>query len=70
MSRVLFSEAAVQDRRAITEYTFKRFGVEQTRRLRERFETVLRALADSPLLGRRRAELDPPDHAFRYLVVM
>jgi toxin ParE1/3/4 len=70
MSRVLLSEAAGQDRRAITEYTVQGFGVQQARRLRDRFETALNVLAESPLLGRRRVELDPPDHTFRYLVVM
>ena len=70
MSRVLLSAAARQDRRAITEYTVERFGVQQARRLRDRFETLLNALAESPLIGRNREELDPPGHTFRYLVAM
>ena len=70
MSRVLLSAAVRQDRRAITEYTVKRFGVQQARRLRDRFETLLNALAESPLIGRNREELDPPGHTSRYLVAM
>ena len=70
MNRVLFSEAARQDRRASTEYTVERFGVQQARRLRDRFETALCTLSESPLIGRGREELDPPGHTFRYLVVM
>ncbi len=70
MSRVILSEAARQDRRAITEYTVDRFGIQQARRLRDRFEAALRALAESPLIGRGREELDPSGHTFRYLVVL
>ena len=70
MSRVIFSEAAGQDRRAITRYTVERFGVQQARRLRERFEAALNSLADAPLSGHQRSELDPPGHTFRYHVLM
>lgn len=70
MTRILFSEAAREDRRAITAYSFERFGTRQTRRLRASFERTLAILADSPSIGRLRAELDPPGRRFRYFVVM
>lgn len=70
MNRVVLSEAARSDRRAITEYTVERLGVGQARRLRDRFEAALNSLAESPLIGRTRKELDPPGHTFRYSVVM
>lgn len=70
MSRVVLSEVARRDRREITAYTVERFGVQQARRLRERFEAALSALAESPLIGRTNEELDPPGHRFRYSVVM
>ena len=70
MSRVLLSRAARLDRRALTGFTVERFGVRQARRLRARFETVLSMLAESPLLGRTRQDLDPPGHSFRYFVVL
>ena len=69
MSRIVFSEAARQDRRAITEYTVERFGIQQARRLRDRFEAVLHSLVEAPLIGHKSPELDPPCHTFRYLVV-
>jgi plasmid stabilization system protein ParE len=68
MSKVVFSKAARADRRAITAY--KRFGVEQARRLRERFEATINSLASAPLSGHRREELDPPGRSFRYLSVL
>lgn len=70
MKRIVFSEAARNDRREITRYTAERFGVEQARRLRDRFEAALVSLAESRLTGRTRKELDPPGYTFRYFVVM
>ncbi len=70
MSRVVLSEAARSDRKAITQHTVARFGVEQARRLRDRFEAALNSLAESPLIGRTKEELDPPGHTFRYSVVL
>ncbi len=70
MSRVVLSEAARIDRREITAYTAKRFGIEQARRLRDRFQAVLSTLAETPLIGRTDEDLDPPGHRFRYSVVM
>lgn len=70
MSRVVLSEAARIDRKEITAYSVERFGIEQVRRLRERFQATLNALAESPLLGRTNEDLDPPGHSFRYFVVM
>lgn len=70
MSRVVFSEAARIDRRSITAYSVERFGIEQARRLCERFQATLNALAEPPLLGRTNEDLDPPGHSFRYFVVM
>ena len=69
MSRIVLSAAARHDRREITAYTVKRFGVHQARRLRARFEAVLHTLAEAPLIGRSHPELDPPGHSFRYAVV-
>lgn len=68
--RIVFSESAREDRRGITSYTVERFGVRQARRLRENFERVLITLADNPLIGAQRPELDPPKRRFRYFVVM
>ena len=70
MSRVVLSEAARLDRREITAYTVERFGVQQARRLRDRFEAALNILAESPLIGHTNEELDPPGRAFRYSVVI
>lgn len=70
MSRVVLSAAARLDRREITAYTVKRFGIRSARQLRDRFEAALNMLAASPLLGRINADLDPPGRAFRYFVVM
>jgi toxin ParE1/3/4 len=70
MSRVVLSEAARADRREITAYTVERFGIQQARRLRDRFEATLNRLAESPLIGRTNEELDPPGRCFRYFVVM
>ena len=70
MSRVVLSEAAKSDRRAITEYTVEHFGIQQARRLRDRFEVILNALAESPFIGRTNEELDPRGHGFRYSVIM
>lgn len=70
MSVIVFSEAARLDRRSITARTIERFGLPQARRLRDLFETTLRLLADSPLLGHTNEELDPPGRSFRYFVVM
>jgi plasmid stabilization system protein ParE len=70
MTRIVFSEAARLDRREITAYTVRRFGIQQARRLRDCFEAALNTLADSPLIGHTHEELDPPGRAFRYQVVM
>lgn len=70
MTRVVFSEASRNDRRAITAYTVERFGLAQARRLRGQFEAVLRLLADSPQLGRVNLELDPPGKTFRYFPIV
>ena len=70
MSRVVLSEAARADRREITAYTVERFGLKQARRLRDHFEATLNTLAESPLIGRTKEELDPPARSFRYLVLM
>jgi len=69
-SRIIFSDAAREDRREITAYTIERFGVSQARRLRDRFQQVLMTLADNPQMGPSRTELDPPGCRFRYFVVM
>lgn len=70
MSRVVLSEAARTDRREITAYTVEHFGLAQARRLRDQFQVVLNSIAESPGIGRTNEELDPPDHTFRYCVVM
>lgn len=70
MRRIVFSDAARDDRRAITAQTVERFGIGQARRLRANFERVLNILAETPSIGRLRQELDPPGHTFRYFVVM
>ena len=70
MSRVVLSEAARDDRRAITQFTMLHFGIQQARRLRDRFESTLSLLAESPLAGHTNRELDPPGHSFRYFPVM
>ena len=70
MSRVVLSTAARLDRREITAYTVRRFGVRSARRLREQFQAALDTLGASPLLGRTNKDLDPPGHTFRYVVVM
>jgi len=69
-ARIVFSESAREDRRDITAYTVDRFGVEQARRLRRHLERVLISLADSPMMGTQRPELDPPGCSFRYIVAM
>lgn len=70
MSRVVFSAAARVDRREITAWSVKRFGIEQARRFRDRLEAALNGLAEAPHLGRANEELDPRDHSFRYLVFL
>lgn len=70
MSRVVLSEAARDDRREITAYSLERFGLDQARRLRDQFQATLNNLAESPLIGRKNQELDPPGHSFRYFVLM
>ena len=70
MSKVVFSKAARSDRREITAYTVRRFGVEQARRLRQTFQAKIASLATAPLTGHRREEFDPPGRSFRYLTVM
>ena len=70
MNRVVFSEAARADRRAITDYTVERFGVGQARRLRANFARAVQTLAATPRIGSLREALDPPGRRFRYFVVM
>ena len=70
MSRVVLSTAARLDRREITAYTVRRFGIRSARQVRDRLRTALNALASSPLLGRTNKDLDPPARTFRYFVVM
>jgi plasmid stabilization system protein ParE len=70
MSKVVFSKAARSDRREITAYTVRRFGVDQARQLRQSFQSKISALARTPMMGHRREELDPPGRSFRYLTVM
>ncbi len=69
MSQVVFSRAAVEDRRAITAFTVERFGIDQARRLRGHFEATLERLVLFPNSGQLRPELDPEGRAFRYVVV-
>lgn len=70
MSKVVFSRTARSDRREITAYTVKRFGLEQARRLRQTFQTKIASLARAPMTGHRREELDPSGRSFRYLTVL
>ena len=70
MKRIVLSEAARDDRRAITEYTVRHFGIQQARRIRNRFESTLSLLAESPMAGHTNHELDPQGHSFRYFAVM
>lgn len=70
MTRIVFSDAARADRRAITSYTVEQFGVPQARRLRANVERALNTLAEAPTIGRLRDDLDPPGRVFRYFVVM
>ena len=67
---MVFSEAARDDRREITASTRERFGLSQARRLRDQFQATLNNLAESPLIGRKNEELDPPGRSFRYFVLM
>ena len=43
MSRVVLSTAARLDRREITAYTVRRFGIRSARQVRDRFQTALNA---------------------------
>jgi plasmid stabilization system protein ParE len=70
MSRVVFSEAARDDRREISAHIRERFGLGQARRLRDQFQATLNNLAESPLIGRSNEELDPPGRSLRYFVMM
>lgn len=70
MSNVVFSKAARIDRREITAYTVKRFGIDQARRLRQTFQAKIATLASAPMTGHRHEELDPPGRSFRYAAVM
>ena len=45
MTRIVFSEAGRNDRRAVTAYTVEQFGLRQARRLRANFERALNTLA-------------------------
>ena len=69
MNQVVFSHAAVEDRRAITAYTVERFGIGQARRLRDHFEATLERLLLFPNSGQLRPDLDPDGRTFRYVVV-
>lgn len=64
-SRIVFSEAAREDRRNITSYTVERFGIGQARRLRDRFQQVLTTLADNPQMG---PSLTESQHRFAELL--
>ena len=70
MSKVVFSKAARSDRREITAYTVRRFGVEQARRLRQTFQAKIASLARAPMTGHRSEEINPPGRSFRYAAVM
>lgn len=70
MSHIELSLASQDDRRQITGYTVRRFGVTQARRLRNAFEQALRRLAESPELGKSQPEIDPPGRSFRYFVLL
>jgi plasmid stabilization system protein ParE len=69
MRGIVFSQAARKDRQAITTFTVERFGLEQARELRRRFEIALKKLVEFPGSGQLRPELDPPGKVFRYAVV-
>ncbi len=69
-TRIVFSDSARQDRRDITAHTVDYFGMRQARRLRDNFGRVLTMLADNPMIGTLRPELDPEGRSFRYFVVM
>lgn len=69
-ARMVFTDSARDDRGAITDFTVKRFGIGQARRLRDRFQRVLKTLAENPLMGSPRAELDPQGHSIRYFLMM
>lgn len=56
--------------RSITRYTIQHFGLEQARRLRSRFEELMASLAEFPLMGQTKEDLDPPGHDFRYVTLM
>ena len=68
--RLVFSESARRDRREIMAYSVEHYGTGQARKLRRYFKNVLIALTENPEMGRRRTELDPSGHSFRYFVVM
>jgi len=70
MNRIVFSEAARDDRRAITNYTIEHFGLDQARRLRDAFERTLATIAETPSIGRTSQELDPPGRTLRSFVLM
>ena len=69
MKRVVLSKAARKDRREITAYTVRRFGVKEARRLRHKFEKRLTSLTDFPMTGHTNGELDPPGYTLRYATV-
>jgi len=69
MKGVVFSLAARADRQAITAFTVERFGLDQARELRRRFQAVLERLIEFPNSGRLRPELDPPGRVFLYAAV-
>ena len=70
MRRIVFSEAAREDRNEIIAHSIETFGGHQARRLRIRFERIINALAASPWIGHLREDLDPPGRTFRYFVAM
>lgn len=70
MNRVVFSKAAVIDRREITAYTVERFGLRQAQRLLDVFQVTVVRLAESRHLGRAKPELDPPGRSFLYFSMM
>ncbi len=68
--RLIFSKSARRDRQSITAYTIKHYGTDQTRQMRQKFQTVLTSIADNPNMGKQRPELDPTGISFRYFVAM
>ena len=67
MTRIAFSVAAQDDRRAITACTAED---PSSRRPRVKFERVLNTLANTPMVGRPCHEQDLSGRTYRYFVMM